>query len=91
MRWEQVGRLAMLAVMAALAYLYLSAGVRMFSTWRQAHHAEAAVGVMEAEHRRLTGQHNLLSDPETVEGEARRLGMARDGERQYVLSGLPGD
>jgi hypothetical protein len=90
-RWEQLGRLAMLAVMVALAYLYLSAGVRMFSTWRQARHDQSAVGVMEAEHRRLTGQHDLLSDPETVEGEARRMGMARNGERQYVLSGLPGD
>ena len=90
-RWEQLGRPAMLAVMVALAYLYLSAGVRMFSTWQQARHDQAAVRVMEAEHLRLTAQHQLLSDPETVEGEARRLGMARNGERQYVLSGLPGD
>ena len=35
----------MLAVMVALAYLYLSAGVRMFSTWRQARHDQAGVGV----------------------------------------------
>jgi hypothetical protein len=90
-RWEQLGRLAMLAVMVALAYLYLSAGVHMFSTWRQARHDRAAVGVMEAEHRHLSAQHQLLSNPETVEGDARRLGMARNGERQYVLSGLPGN
>ena len=91
LRWEQLGRLAMLAVMVALAYLSLSAGVRMFSTWRQARHDQATVHVMEAEHRRLVSQHELLSNPETVEGEARRMGMARGGERQYVLSGLPGD
>jgi hypothetical protein len=90
-RWEQLGRLAMLAVMVALAYLYLSAGVHMFSTWRQARHDDATVRVMEAEHRRLVSQHELLSNPETVEGEARRIGMARGGERQYVLSGLPGN
>ena len=90
-RWEQLGRLAMLAVMVALAYLYLSAGVHMFSTWRQARHDQATVRVMEAEHRDLVSQHALLSNPETVEGEARRIGMARSGERQYVLSGLPGD
>jgi len=88
-RWEQLGRLAMLAVMVALAYLYLSAGVRMFSTWRQARHDQATVRMMQDEHRRLVSQHELLSNPETVEGEARRLGLARSGERQYVLNGLP--
>ncbi len=91
LRWEQLGRLAMLAVMVALAYLYLSAGVHMFSTWRQARHDQATVSVMQAEHRRLVAQHELLSNPETVEGEARRQGLARLGERQYVVSGLPGN
>jgi len=90
-RWEQLGRLALLAVMVALAYLYLSAGVHLFSTWRQARHDQATVHVMEGEHRRLVSQHELLSNPETVEGAARRLGMTRSGERQYVLSGLPGN
>lgn len=89
LRWEQLGRMALLAVMVALAYLYLSAGVHMFSTWRQARHEQASVHVMEAEHRRLVAQHELLSNPETVEGEARKQGMARRGERQYELSGLP--
>ena len=28
----------MLCVLVALLYLYLSAGVHMFSTWRQSHH-----------------------------------------------------
>ena len=83
--------MAMLAVIVALAYLYLSAGVKMFSTWRQARHDQATVHVMEAEHRRLVAQHTLLSNPETVEGEARQQGMARGGERQYLVSGLPGN
>ena len=90
-RWEQLGRLAMLCVMVALAYLYLSAGIRMFSTWRQAHHDEATVRVMEAEHRSLSLQHELLSKPETLVKEARQLGMAKKGEQQYVLGGLPGN
>jgi hypothetical protein len=88
-RWEQLGRLAMVAVMVAIAYLYLSAGVRMFSTWRQARHDDSTVRLMEAEHTRLSKQHELLSNPETVENEARRLGLIKKGERQYVLSGLP--
>jgi hypothetical protein len=87
--WEQLGRLAMLCVMVALLYLYLSAGIHMFSTWRQARHDDATVRLMEAEHRHLTSQHELLSKPETLETEARQLGMASNGEQQYVISGLP--
>jgi hypothetical protein len=89
--WEQLARLAMLCVMVALAYLYLSAGIRMFSTWRQARHDHATVSLMEAERRRLATQHALLSKPETLVREARQLGMVKKGEQQYVLSGLPGD
>jgi len=87
--WEQLGRLAMLCVMLALVYLYLSAGIRMFSTWRQARHDDATVRLMEAEHRHLSSQHELLSKPETLETEARQLGMVGKGEQQYVISGLP--
>jgi hypothetical protein len=30
-----------------------------------------------------------LQDPQTVELEARRIGMARPGERVYVVKNLP--
>jgi len=87
--WEQLGRAAMLCVMVALGYLYLSAGIHMFSTWRLARHGAATVRLMETEHRQLAAQHELLSRPETLEKEARQLGMTKKGERQYVLGGLP--
>ena len=89
--WEQLGRAAMLCVMVALLYLYLSAGIRMFSTWRQSRHDHATVRLLEAEHSRLLSQHELLASPQTVVQEARRLGMSKTGEQQYVLSGLPND
>ncbi len=49
-RWDRVGRLAMLCVLGALLYLYLSAGVHMFSTWRQSRHDHAAVAALQREH-----------------------------------------
>ncbi|MCW3068665.1 MAG: Septum formation initiator [Solirubrobacterales bacterium] len=88
-RWDRVGRIAMLCVLAALLYLYLSAGIHMFSTWRQSSHARATVSSMESEHRSLVKQHQMLSQLATVEAEARRLGMMRPGEQPYVMSGLP--
>jgi hypothetical protein len=88
-RWDRVGRVAMLCVLFALVYLYLSAGIHMFSSWRQSSHDRATVSSMEREHRSLVQQHETLSRLGTIEAEARRLGMAKRGEQSYVLSGLP--
>jgi hypothetical protein len=88
-RWDRLGRAAMLCVLAALVYLYLSVGVHMLSTWRQSHRDSAAVIAMEHEHTLLLRQHATLSSQATLEGEARQLGMMKKGEQPYLVSGLP--
>jgi hypothetical protein len=88
-RWDRVGRLAMLCVLVALLYLYLSAGVHMFSTWRQSRRDNATVVTLEREHVSLARQHEALTKRATLEGEARQLGMMKKGEQPYVVSGLP--
>ena len=90
-RWDRVGRLAMLCVLGALLCLYVSAGVRMFSTWRHAHSDSAAVAALEREHRLLLRQHEALGSRATLEAEARKLGMMKASERPYIVSGLPGN
>jgi cell division protein FtsB len=88
-RWDRLGRLAILCVLVALVYLYVSAGVRMLSTWRQSHRDGAAVATLQREHARLVRQHDTLSTQGTLEAEARKLGMMRKGEQPYMVSGLP--
>jgi cell division protein FtsB len=79
----------MLALLAALLYLYLSAGVHLFSTWRQSRHDRAVVAAMQREHAALARRHEALARRGTVEAEARQLGMIRPGEQPYVVSALP--
>jgi len=79
----------MLFVLVALLYLYLSAGLRTFSTWRQARADNARVAAMQREHATLERQREVLGRQGTVEGQARRLGMAHGSELQYVVNGLP--
>jgi len=79
----------MLVVLAALLYLYLSAGLHMYSTWGQSRHDKSAVATLEREHRALARQHEALGRQNTVETEARQLGMKKTNERQYVITGLP--
>jgi hypothetical protein len=88
-RWDRLGRIALLCVLAALVYLYLSAGVRILSTYREERSDSAAVAALAREHSALLSRHQVLSRQSTVEAEARRLGMAHRGEQPYVISGLP--
>ena len=88
-RWDRLGRLAMLCVLAALLYLYLSAGIRMLSTWRQSRHDRATVAAMQREHTALVREREALGRRGPTEMQARRLGMKRSNERQYVITGLP--
>ncbi|HUA73495.1 MAG TPA: hypothetical protein VL988_01935 [Solirubrobacteraceae bacterium] len=88
-RWDRLGRLAMLFVLAALLYLYLSAGIRMLSTWHQSHHDRATVAAMEREHTALVRQREALGRQGSAETQARKLGMAKPDERPYVITGLP--
>jgi hypothetical protein len=88
-RWDRLGRVAMLFVLAALLYLYLSAGIHMLSTWSQARKDNATVAAMQREHDALVRQRETLGRKGTVETEARQLGMMKAGEQAYVVTGLP--
>lgn len=81
--------MAMLCVMVALVYLYLSAGIRLLSSWRESRRDSAQVRVLERQNSALRRQHATLASPTTVMEEARRLGMVRSGEQAYIVSGLP--
>jgi cell division protein FtsB len=90
-RWDRLGHIAMLLVLGALLYLYLSAGIRILSTWQQERKGNAAVAALEREHRQLVSQREALRRQGTVEVEARALNMMRTGEQPYIVSGLPND
>jgi hypothetical protein len=88
-RWDRLGRLALLCVLVALVYLYVSAGFHLLSTVRQSHHDKAAVAAMEREYGQLLRQRQALSGQPALESQARRLGMVRPGERSYLVGPLP--
>jgi hypothetical protein len=88
-RWDRLGRIAMLLVLVALVFLYVSTGFHMLSTWRQSHRTSARVATMQAEHRHLLSEHNRLSGQVTLEDQAKALGMQRSDEQTYVIGNLP--
>jgi uncharacterized membrane-anchored protein len=87
--WNRLARTAMLVVMVAIAYLYLSAGLRLLSAWGESKHDAAQVRVLERQERALESQRAALSSPGSVQTQARALGMIHHGEQAYVVTGLP--
>jgi len=89
-RWDRVGRVALLLVLLGVLGLYVKPTVTWVGTWRESKVKQSQVAELEARNRELKARRAHLSSPGTVEREARRLGMVRPGERPYVVEGLPG-
>jgi len=90
-RWDRVGRVALLVVLAAVALAYIGPARSLLSTWRTSQAQQAQLHALQREHALLLQRARQLRDPRTVQAEARRLGMVRPGERSYVIQGLPHD
>jgi hypothetical protein len=81
--------MALGCVMVALLYLYLSAGLHLLSSWREARRDSAQVAALEHQNRGLEIQHAALGRLGTLEEQARQLGLVRPGEQTYIVRGLP--
>jgi cell division protein FtsB len=90
-RWDRVGRVALLLLLAAVVLLYVRPASSLLSTWHQSHATQARLDALQREHETLARQARGLSSPRAVEQEARRLGLVRPGERSYVIADLPRD
>ena len=90
-RWDRVGRVALLIVLFGVVALYVGPSISFFTTWREAQARRGDVHRLQAENRRLRARRAALQDPRTLEREARRLGLVKPGERPYIVKGLPGE
>lgn len=88
-RWDRVGRVALLGVLIALALLYVGPALSYVDTRGRAKAQQAEVARLKAENERLLARRSALRRPGTLEREARKLGYVKAGERAYVVSGLP--
>jgi cell division protein FtsB len=87
-RWDAVGRRALLGVFALVLYLYIGPAIRWVQTYREAGRQRAAVAELRAENARLQERRRALTAPGALEREARRLGMVKAGERAYIVENV---
>ena len=87
-RWDRLGRWALIGVFALVLYLYIGPALSWISTYREAGRQRAQVAELRVENQKLRERKAALSSPGALEREARRLGMVKKGERAYIVQGI---
>jgi cell division protein FtsB len=90
-RWDRVARISLLLVLVAILLSYVGPATNYLRSWQLARETTSGVKDLRQDNARLRARARLLQNPRQVELEARRLGMAKPGERVYVVRNLPED
>ena len=85
-RWERVGRLALLGVLGIIVLLYIPPVTHWFQQRGTAERSRQQLTELQAEQARLKARLRELSGPGAIEREARKLGMTKRDERPYVIT-----
>ena len=81
----------LLFVLAAVVISFIGPAADYLRAWDLAKQTSGEVQTLQQDNKRLRTRAKQLNNLDTVELEARRAGMARPGERVYVIKGLPKD
>jgi cell division protein FtsB len=88
-RWDRLGRVALLGTLLMILFAYASPARQWIKQSGTAGHQKQELSELSKENRNLKQRLHALRDPGALEREARRLGMVRAGERSYVIENLP--
>ena len=88
-RWDRVGRFALLGVLVVILGLYISPVKHWLEQSRTAEEQRAELEQLERENARLSERARELRRPDALEREARKLGMIKQGERPFVIVNPP--
>lgn len=84
-RWDRVGRAALVAMLGVILLLYISPVKHWIEQSGTAEHQQQRLHELQEENRRLETRLQYLKRPESIDREARRLGMVKRGERAFVV------
>jgi cell division protein FtsB len=84
-RWDRLGRWALICVFAFVIYLYVGPARTWFSTYGEAKRKREEVAKLRERNEDLRAQKRQLKRKGAVELEARKLGMVKAGEKLYVV------
>src|SRR5436190_20003814 len=89
-RWDRLGRIALVLVLFAVMVSYLNPLVNLLQAWQGSKSSDAQLVQLKQQKVELSGELREASSPATLEREARKLGMVKPGEHAYIVHGLSG-
>ena len=87
-RWDRVGRIALVLVLFGVMVSYLNPMVNLVDAWRDSKTGKEQLLQPQSQNAGLKNQVDRAKEPITLEREARKLGMVKPGERAYVVRGI---
>ena len=84
-RWDRVGRWALICVFAFVLYLYIGPARTWVTTYGEAKRKRQEVAQARAQNDKLRARKAQLKRADAVELEARRIGMVKAGEKLYIV------
>ena len=84
-RWDRVGRWALICVFLFVVYLYIGPARSWVTTYAEAKRQRADVSALKERNATLKAQKRKLERAGAVEVQARELGMVKAGEKLYVV------
>ena len=84
-RWDRVGRLALVAMLGVIVLLYVSPVKHWVQQSRTKADQQQRLHELQHENAQLEGRLRYLKRPDAIDREARRLGMVKRGERAFVV------
>jgi cell division protein FtsB len=88
-RWERVGRVGLLVVLAVVIGLYADHAISYVTARAQSNHQHAVVARLKRQNAYFEQRQRSLTDLSTILAQARKLGMVRPGEQPYAITGQP--
>ncbi|MFN8214974.1 MAG: hypothetical protein U0R71_00095 [Solirubrobacterales bacterium] len=89
-KWDRVGRIALVVVLAAVMYSYLNPAIDFVKTYTATTAAKAKLHQLQDENRKLHNAVQSADKPLVIERKARAQGMVAPGEKPTIVHGLGG-
>jgi len=88
-RWERLGRVGLLVVLAVVIGLYADHTLSYFKARAETNRQHAIVARLQHQNAYFEQRQRSLNDLSTILAQARALGMVRPGEQPYTITGQP--
>lgn len=88
-RWDRLGRVFLLGVLFMILLMYVSPLTRWVTQKNTAKEDTAELHQLQSTNTELKAKLKSLQSAQALELRARKLGMVEQGERAFVVEGLP--